>query len=253
MSRAIAIVIGVGSGPLISNEGLETLDYAEPGASDILKRAVAVGYTPGPNLIGPNATLANVEAALRAAVKADPPWDTVLLVFSGHGLSEDSGGLCESGSEDEHWCLHDKLLVDDHLLQFTQQLAPATRLYIVADCCYAAEGSGIKGLVARLLRRAGRFLTEAGKRQSSWAAAVKAQRDMLFDCSEPSAQWILFGASSSSPAEAKAFMNAFLAAWDQPPPQPTFREFEIRIRANYGKPAVRCKDASLLDLRAFVP
>jgi hypothetical protein len=261
MARTTAIIIGVGEGPEIDRLNLIHLTYAEPGAETIAGYAHNLGYDPVIRLIGPDATLNRVVNAIDTVSRLRPPLDTVLIVFSGHGHQQDSGGLCEYQGMDEHWCLRNGLLVDDRLLLLTQQFASTTRLLIVADCCFAAEGSGAHGeLFRKLMRRTSNLLADlfAGPRRR-WRREIEdaraaLRRELLVgNCRPPDARWLLFGSSGSTPAETGKFMEAFLRAWNEPGARTSFRTFSKELRRLGGAPVVLAQDSALLDDPAFVP
>ena len=258
MPNTIAIVIGVGTGPAISSYGLGNLPHAEPAARLIATHARGLNYSSVTELVGSVAAYGNVDNALRKAAEALPA--TVLIVFSGHGFRKNPGGLCEYGSLDEHWCLHNELMVDDHLLMRTQKFAPSTRVFIVADCCFAADGSGVTGELAReLLRHAAVPLPDLfAQRPKPWDSAVEAGREALrkdpsFNCSPPQAQVLFLGASGSGPSEAGFFMRAFLSALGEPDAVKSFRAFHQRLAQLGGTPVLWTNHNPLLDAPAFVP
>lgn len=260
MPRATAIIIGVGEGPEIDRLSLQRLNYAEPGAEKIAGYAHDLGYDPVVRLIGPEATLAGVVNAINAASRVKPPLDTVLIVFSGHGYHRNSGGRCEFEGPDEHWCLRDGLLVDDQLLLLTKQFELPTRLLIVADCCYAAEGSGIHGISFRnLIRRVSNQIGDMlDGSQRRWTSEIEGahetlRRELVGDCLPPKARWLFFGASGSGSADAGKFMTAFLRAWNEPGARKSFRTFRKSLNDLGGEPVVLPEDSSLLDDPAFEP
>jgi hypothetical protein len=260
MPRATAIIIGVGEGPEMDRLNLPHLDYAESGAREIAGYAHNLGYDPVIRLIGPDATLQGVIDAIDAASKVSPPLDTVLIVFSGHGYRCDSGGRCEYGGQDEHWCLRTGLLVDDQLLLLTKQFKRSTRLLIVSDCCYAAEGSGVHGeLFRKLMRRLSNGVADLfGGPERRWGREIEASHEALRlelvgDCLPPEARWLLFGASGSGTAEAGKFMGAFLRAWNEPDARKSFRTFWKSLERLRVAPVVLPEDSPLLDDPAFEP
>jgi hypothetical protein len=254
MARATAIIIGVDKGPTIEKYGLKQLTYAENGAEQIAKFAKATGYDPVVKLVGPSATFDRVDEALRNAGEVNPPWDAVLLMFSGHGFRKDSGLRCDHWM-DEHWCLHDELMVDDHLLMRTQKFAATTKLFIVADCCFAGGGSGLDGL-PKLLQRAVSFLSDlVWRRREAWEGDADAGRRAVldFDCSPPRARVLLLASSSQTVAEAGPFMRAFLTAAGEPTALSSFNAFAGRMRALEGRPMLLPVDSPLRTEPAFKP
>jgi hypothetical protein len=257
MPRATAIIIGVGE-PAIDGLDLIHLPYAEPGAETIAGYAHDLGYDPVIRLIGPDATLGRVVTAIDTVSKLRPPLDTVLIVFSGHGYQQNSGGRCEYGGLDEHWCLRNGLLVDDQLLLLTKQFDLPTRLLIVADCCYAAEGSGIHGeLFRKLMRHVSNLVGDLfGGQQRRWTREITGahealRRELVGDCLPPEARWLFFGASGSGPADAGKFMSAFLSAWNEPGARTSFRTFWKSLKK--CAPVVLPENSPLLDDPAFKP
>jgi hypothetical protein len=254
MGRAIAIVIGVDKGPAIDKYGLATLTYAENGAEQIATFARTLGYDPVVTLVGPQATFERVDKALREAGEVNPPWDTVLLVFSGHGIRKDSGLRCDHW-KDEHWCLYNDLMVDDHLLMRTQKFAPKTKLFIVADCCFAGGGSGMYGL-PMLLQRAAGFLSNLFTwKPKAWENDVDTGRKAVpdFDCSPPRAKVLLLASSSQAVSDAGPFMRAFLKASSDPTALSSFNAFADRVRTLGGRPVLRPKGSPLRTEPAFKP
>lgn len=258
MARATAVIIGVDDGPAIQQYHLPILTYAENGACKIAEYASDLLYDPITKLIGPDATYDRVDDALRRVAEAQPAWETVLIVFSGHGFRKNSGRRCND-QLDEHWCLHDKLMVDDHLLMRTQKFASTTRVFIVADCCFAARGSGFDGLPKELIRRALNVLPDRlGWRRTFWENDVDAGRKRVwevphFDCSSPKAELLLLASSAQSSAEAGPFMDAFLKAWAEPRARSSFSAFADRMRTLGGKPVLLPNDSPLLKAPAFMP
>lgn len=260
MANSTAIIIGVGCGPAIRENGLQPLPHVVPSVERIARNAGDLGYSSVTKLIGPDATHDNVDAALRAAARR-PALDTVLVVFSGHGFEKNVGRFCEyGGAADQHWCLYDELMVDHHLLMRTQHFAPTTRLYIVADCCFAAAGSGVSGRLARMLTdsASGPLPDLFAGRPAPWESAVDRGREAVrkipeFNCTPPQAQWFLLAASDTNLAEAGIFMRAFLHAWDEPGARYSFRTFRKRVASLGGRPVVRPRNTPLLDAPAFVP
>lgn len=260
MENSAAIIIGVGCGPAGKGNGLPPLPHAEPAAVRIAQYVGGLGYNSVQSLIGPAATHDNVEIALRAAADVQPALNTVLIVFSGHGFQQDAGRFCEYGSLDEHWCLYDEFMVDHYLLMLTQRFASTTRLFIVADCCYAAEASGVSGRLARALAQnaSGPLPDLFARRPASWEGSVDQRREAVvkkpgFDCSPPQAQWLLLAASADDESEPGVFMSAFLRAWEEPDARSTFRAFWMRLVGLGGRPVLRPDKSPLLDLPAFAP
>lgn len=233
MPRATAIIIGVSNGDSFDDYSLASLPHAEPAAERIAGYAQALKYDPVVKLIGPDATFDNVDGAFREAAKTE--WDTVLVVFSGHGWQMNSGLRCESDYLDEHWCLYDQLMVDDHLLMLTK-LLQTSRLFIVADCCYAAEGSGRSGDLARELRRhESDPLPDLFLLPDLWEDAVRTGRakvreeNATFNCLPPAFDVLLLAAAGREKAEEAVFMRAFLTAWEEGTPRKSFRHFYHRV------------------------
>jgi len=259
MASAKAIIIGVDAGPAIREYGLPELTYAEDGARQIAEYATALRYDVT-TLVGPEATYQNVDGALREAADPVIGWETVLVVFSGHGVRKDSGMRCDYNEFDEHWCLHNELMVDDHLLMRMQAFAEGTYLFVVADCCFAGGGSGWEGAPMRkLLRHAANLMSGfVPGLPKFWENDVDAGRklvrkDAAFNCSHPKAQFLLLASSDQDAAEAGPFMKAFLTAWQEPAARSTFRAFRDRMLKLGGRPVLLPSDSPLLDMPAFAP
>ncbi|HYJ78202.1 MAG TPA: caspase family protein [Longimicrobiaceae bacterium] len=264
MTNAAAIIIGAGSSQSARAVGLKDLSHSDPAAVVIADYARRLGYTQVEELIGPNAKYKKVDDALQQAAAACPAWDTVLIVFSGHGYRMDAGLKCDH-YDDMHWCLDDAMMVDHHLLSRTQRFSERTRLFILADCCFAAGGSGRDGMPKMVMAKASApILAPSALPLSPWEKAVEdgraaVRRDHTFNCEKPKAETLLFAAADEAPAPAGVFMGALLQVW-QPGVEQSFRDLHGQVlalvlqqSANTNTPRLIPANSPLLDAPAFVP
>ncbi len=260
MRRSVAIVIGVCDGPALTRHSLPSLDHPEAAAVKIADHAHRLGYAEVKRFIGRDAKRADVEEAISVAADGPNQPDTVFIFFSGHGHQDGANGRCEDGTLDEHWCLYDELLVDHRLLQLTRRFASTTRLFIVADCCFAALGSGVAGMPLEMGMETASLALEDPPTvaQALWDREVEvgraeAKKYGVPSCAPPQARWILIAASATQMAQANVFMTAFLKAWEESGTRSSFQTFYDRVAHYGGLPYRDYADATLLDEPAFDP
>lgn len=93
-----------------------------------------------------NATKANVETALKAAIEK-AKMGLVILYYSGHGGSDPlpNTGIEEDDGRDEYLCLWDKPMIDNEIWNIISK--SQGRVLILADCCHSQtmfRNAGIK-------------------------------------------------------------------------------------------------------------
>ncbi len=138
-ARALAIGLNTVS-PAAYGEELPDLRVCEADARAMLDIAKNQQFDECTALLGKQATLEAVRAALKKACSVTGPRDLFVISYSGHGsLAED-----ESGDEqyDQTWCLYDGQLIDDELAQIWAAFPEGARIVVISDSCHS--GSIIK-------------------------------------------------------------------------------------------------------------
>ena len=137
-----------------------TLAGCHADARDMEAMAASLGYNPRPKLLDDQATVAAVKAAINAASADLVGGDIFLMTYAGHGGQVPDGNGDEAGdtlggytgdSQDETWCLFDRMLIDDELYALLAGFQEGVRVVVISDSCHS-------GTVTRNLGGAGRWL-----------------------------------------------------------------------------------------------
>jgi metacaspase-1 len=173
-------------------------------------------------LRGAAATRAAVHDALAGAAGALAGGDTLLVTFSGHGGQEPDRNDDERHGSDESWCLHDGVLLDDHLAGYWRLFAAGVRIVVVSESCYSGgmartsgswvpdAGTGaaprMRGAAAGgLLRYRGGTDGDAG---GAWA--VQPSYD---SCAIQASVLMLTASAEGQPAQEGLFTRSLLHVW----------------------------------------
>jgi hypothetical protein len=92
----------------------------------------AAGIRTQQALLGPDATIARVRAAIAGAAAAMGPGGLLVLTFSGHSERP------VPGEHDGGWCLHDAALRHAETAGLLAAAPASARIAVIADTCYAA-------------------------------------------------------------------------------------------------------------------
>lgn len=133
MARSTSIHIGVNHPR--SARG-RPLTQSEECALKMAELAHQAGYGASHLLRGADATHAAVRDLLSAAARALEPGHTLFVTFSGHGSRVPDRNRDERDRFDETWCLHDRDLLDDDLVEIWKLAAPGTRVLVVSESCF---------------------------------------------------------------------------------------------------------------------
>jgi hypothetical protein len=99
------------------------------------------------------ATRAGVAAAWRAAIDGLRAGDLVVVYYSGHGgVVGDTDGD-ERDGYDEHWCLWDGPMLDDHLYALLCESPVGLRVALISDSCHSGSMMRRRPMVARVASR----------------------------------------------------------------------------------------------------
>lgn len=139
MSQAISIHLGLNAVDARVYTGWSgPLRGCENDARAMQEIADARGFT-SRLLLGADATHRNLLAAMDRAAAELVAGDLLLLTYSGHGapLPDRSGD--EPDEQDEAWCLHDGLLLDDEIHHRLCAFAAGVRVLVVSDSCFSGS------------------------------------------------------------------------------------------------------------------
>jgi hypothetical protein len=130
-------------------------------------------------LLTERATSARVQRAMRNAAKKLTAGDIFLLTYAGHGSQVED---LEVDSEDETWCLYDRMFLDDEQRMLYTEFAEGVRILVLCDSCHSgtATRSG-KSAADRRHRMHERMRARAMPREtaSSIYVARKAEYDEI--------------------------------------------------------------------------
>jgi metacaspase-1 len=146
MNKGISLHIGVNKiDPLhYLDTNLGTLDSCITDARAMAEIARQQGFNdPVPLFNEPNKVLTNndaqaetvINAILGSLAKLDEG-DTFFLTYAGHGGQVPDINRSEGDGYDETWCLHNRQLLDDELLELWTLAKPGVRIIIVSDSCH---------------------------------------------------------------------------------------------------------------------
>jgi len=88
-----------------------------------------------------NATVENVEKAIRIAAKQLVAGDTFLVSYSGHGAQVEDLSGDEWDGEDETWCLYDRMFLDDEQHELYAEFVKGVRIVVLSDCCHSGSAT----------------------------------------------------------------------------------------------------------------
>ena len=166
--RALLVGVGTYTHPRFAN--LPATVHDAQAIATVLTDPARCVYPPGnvQVITGPDATAANIRAALKALTESTNPESTVFVYFSGHGgralLPSPAGGRGAGG--EGHWrtylCpreadpddLAHTAIVGD---KFSSLLAavPARKLLVMLDACHAAGSAELKAADGTVVWKAG--------------------------------------------------------------------------------------------------
>jgi hypothetical protein len=133
-------------------------------------------------LLTERATSARVQRAMRNAAKKLTAGDIFLLTYAGHGSQVEDLTNDEVDSEDETWCLYDRMFLDDEQRMLYTEFAEGVRILVLCDSCHSgtATRSG-KSAADRRHRMHERMRARAMPREtaSSIYVARKAEYDEI--------------------------------------------------------------------------
>jgi hypothetical protein len=92
----------------------------------------AAGITAQHTLLGPDATVGRVRAAIAASATSTGPRGLLVVSFSGHSERP------VPGEHDGGWCLHDAALRHTQTAALLAAAPASAHIVIIADTCYAA-------------------------------------------------------------------------------------------------------------------
>ena len=148
MAKGISIHIGVDR-PDSAHfpDPLEPLLGAVNDANAMHELAAERGFAERHLLLGAQATAKRLEQLIDDAAGTLADGDLLLLTFAGHGgrMPRDPApdGLADvlqlDAELDQTWCLHDRELLDDELLDYWRRFARGVRILVVSDSCYSGS------------------------------------------------------------------------------------------------------------------
>lgn len=150
MARGVSIHVGLNTVDAEKYGGWDgRLIACENDARDMRQLAHQAGFEDGTTLLSAEATVENVNAALRSAAEVVTAGDILLFTYSGHGgqVPDINGPEDEPDRLDETMCLFDREYIDDELHRELESFAEGVRVLALLDCCHS--GTGLK--VRRLL------------------------------------------------------------------------------------------------------
>jgi hypothetical protein len=200
--------------------------------------------------------------SLRDAAGRLQPNDILLLTYSGHGSTvEDQNGDEAPNTEDQTWCLYDRMVIDDELGEAWTWFREGVRIYVVADSCHSGTSIRVIGrarnpLSVRGSRSLGAMANPTGSvrvrtltpdaQRAAAARQLPANRQRWRDVpgkdqTEPNirASVLLFAACednelASESAGQGAFTNALLAIVDGGRFEGTYLDLRAKVTARIG-------------------
>ncbi|MGQ0649012.1 MAG: caspase family protein [Gemmatimonadaceae bacterium] len=241
MAQGIALTIGVNELDPAHYGGFSPQLYCSERDAEAMRYvAEQSGLTCLPSLLGPAATLSNVDASIMYAASELRQGDFFLISFAGHGAQVPDVTGTERDARNETWCLFDGELIEHGLFAALRSFASGVRVLIVSDCCHSGvepelglgEMAPAPGLRARSLpvdvaaRAYGRHapmydaterLGNSEQRRNALSASVL----LLASCRE--------GELSYEGPELGFFTDALVQAWDGGAFSGDYNTFEQRI------------------------
>jgi hypothetical protein len=104
-------------------------------------------------LLTRRATSARVQNAMRRAAKKLKAGDIFLLTYAGHGSQVEDLTNDEADSEDETWCLYDRMFLDDEQRALYTEFAEGVRILVMCDSCHSGTATRSGGYGAVKKRR----------------------------------------------------------------------------------------------------
>jgi hypothetical protein len=121
--------------------GPNRLGACENDAKALSEVAIQLGFQTKIRLTR-QATSANLFADLRAAAAQLRAGDCLIVTYAGHGSTvRDENGDEKPNTEDQTWCLYDRMVIDDELGEAWTQFQPGVRIYVVADSCHSGTST----------------------------------------------------------------------------------------------------------------
>ncbi|HEX6747198.1 MAG TPA: caspase family protein [Longimicrobium sp.] len=135
-ARGISLHVGVNVPDRELFHTMQTLKGCRHDARALCRVAASQGFETR-LLLGKDATLPAVTAAIAAAAEEVGSDGIFLLTYSGHGsrLWDEDGD--EGDGYDETWCLARGELVDDELYRLWGLFPPGARVVVVSDSCHS--------------------------------------------------------------------------------------------------------------------
>ncbi len=147
-AKGVSLHIGLNLVDPVHYQGWDgALAACEFDANDMQAIATKQGFQTT-KLLTPQATAANVMAAIESAAKTLKSGDLFLITYSGHGGQVPDTNNDEKDRKDETWVLYDRQLVDDELYQLWGKFKTGVRILALSDSCHS--GSVTRALPAAL-------------------------------------------------------------------------------------------------------
>ncbi|MCT2590936.1 caspase family protein [Streptomyces sp. N2-109] len=150
MARGVSIHIGLNTVDPDKYGGWDgKLIACENDARDMQQLAHQAGFEEQTTLLSAEATVENVNAALRSAAKVVTAGDILLFTYSGHGgqVPDINGPEDEPDRLDETMCLFDREYIDDELHRELEAFAEGVRILALLDCCHSGTGLKVRQLL----------------------------------------------------------------------------------------------------------
>jgi hypothetical protein len=158
-ARWLSLHIGVNRLDPGKYPGVVGLQAPENDAQELAALARARGFTPTV-LLSEEATTARVLAEIRRAGLELRTGDLFFITFSGHGsLIPDYNGDHYPRRTDQAFCLYDRMLVDDEVVDLWPTFADRVRVVLLIDSCYS--GTSQKAEAEYRSKKAGEFRSGA--------------------------------------------------------------------------------------------
>lgn len=114
------------------------LNACENDCDDMQRIAINNGFTHVTTLKTAEATINNVETAIRFCANNAVDGDIVLVTYSGHGgQAEDVSGDEVDDMLDELWYLYDGEFLDDRLYELIALFRKGVRFVLISDSCHS--------------------------------------------------------------------------------------------------------------------
>ncbi|MBV9108270.1 MAG: caspase family protein [Gemmatimonadetes bacterium] len=244
MPAGISVHIGVDKLERTRYPGVCMLRGCENDAKAMRAIAGAQGFSTT-LLLGAEATVDAVRAAVTSAAAAVGGDGIVLVTYSGHGGQvpdvPDAGDQRErQDGKDETWCLWDRQMLDDEIYRMWTVFEPGARVLIVSDSCHsggvirAIEDGTIEPPPPGVMRALDREQAEAAFRAQEGTYA-EVQQALSLEPDRPLNASVLLLAASQEWELAKdgyphgLFTRALLEVWNDGAFRGDYRAFHAAI------------------------